>query len=93
MESATLDASKKSRWTDEEVEVLSPSDRLRLVERKLDRYFESGTLLAWLVDWKKQQIRIYAPDKVQTLTRPQDVLTGGEVLPGFKCRLRRVFHP
>jgi Uma2 family endonuclease len=74
------------------VEVLSPSDRLRLVERKLDRYFESGTLIAWLVDCKKQQVRIYAPDKVQTLRRPQDVLTGGEVLPGFKCKLSRIFH-
>ena len=75
------------------VEVLSPSDRLRLVERKLDRYFEAGTLAAWLVDWKKQQVCIYAPDKVEALTRPQQILTGGEVLPGFKCRLSRIFHP
>ena len=75
------------------VEVLSPSDRLREVHRKLDRYFEHGTRMAWWVDWKKQQIQIYTPDSIEALTRLQDVLGGGEVLPGFKCRLSQIFYP
>src|SRR6266571_8019181 len=33
------------------VEVLSPSDRLREVHRKLDRYFEYGTRMVWWVNW------------------------------------------
>jgi len=73
------------------VEVLSPSDRLREVHRKLDRYFERGTPLVWWVDWSKEQVHIYTPDSVTALTRPNDVLSGGEVLPGFKCRLSRIF--
>ncbi len=75
------------------VEVLSPSDRMRQVHRKLDLYFEFGTPLVWWVDWKKEQIHIYTPDSVGALTRPTDILTGGGVLPGFKCRLRQIFHP
>jgi len=74
------------------VEVLSPSDRLREVHRKLDRYFEYGARMAWWVDWKKEQIHIYTPDNIEALTRPADVLSGGEVLPGFKCRLSRIFR-
>jgi Uma2 family endonuclease len=74
------------------VEVLSPSDRLRQVHRKLDRYFEFGTRLVWWVDWKKEQVHIYTPDSVEALTQPDDVLSGGHVLPGFKCRLSRIFH-
>ena len=75
------------------VEVLSPSDRLREVHRKLDRYFEFGTRLVWWVDWTKEQVHIYTPDSIEALTRANDILTGGEVLPGFKCRLSRIFRP
>jgi Uma2 family endonuclease len=75
------------------VEVLSPSDRQRELHRKLDRYFEFGTRMVWWVDWRKEQVHIYTPDSVEALTRPGDLLRGGVVLPGFKCRLGRVFRP
>jgi Uma2 family endonuclease len=73
------------------VEVLSPSDRMRQVHQKLDHYFEHGTRLVWLVNWKTEQVHIYTPDSIAALTRPHDVLSGGTVLPGFKCRLSRIF--
>jgi len=75
------------------VEVLSPSDRLVQVHRKLDHYFEHGTRVAWLVNWRKEQVHIYTPDSIESFTRPNDTLTGGAVLPGFKCRLSRIFNP
>ncbi|HWX19271.1 MAG TPA: Uma2 family endonuclease [Candidatus Binatia bacterium] len=74
------------------VEVLSPSDRLREIHRKLDLYFEHGTSVVWLVNWKIEQVHIYRPDRIEALTRPQDVLSGEELLPGFRCRLSRIFH-
>jgi Uma2 family endonuclease len=74
------------------VEVISPSDRMTQIHRKLDRYFEHGTRLAWLVDWRKAHVHIHAPDSIDALTRPNDILTGGDVLPGFKCRLSRIFR-
>ena len=43
------------------VEVLSPSDRPKLIQQKLDRYFEHDTRLAWLVDWKKQEVTVHSP--------------------------------
>jgi Uma2 family endonuclease len=75
------------------VEVLSPSDRKTQMNRKLDHYFEHGSKLAWLVNCRKQQVSIYTSDSVETLTAPNDVLSGGEVLPGFKCKLRQIFLP
>lgn len=74
------------------VEVFSPSDRLTQTNRKLDHYFEHGTRLAWLVNWQKEQVHIYTPDNIEALTRPNDILTGGEVLRGFKCKLGRIFR-
>jgi Uma2 family endonuclease len=75
------------------VEVLSPSDRMTQINRKLEHYFEHGTRLAWLVNLRKQQIHIYTADSIEALTDLDDVLTGGAVLPGFKCKLRRIFLP
>ena len=74
------------------VEVLSPSDRMMQVNRKLDHYFEHGARLAWLVNWPKQQVHIYTSDSIESLTHLDDVLTGGLVLPGFKCKLRKIFQ-
>jgi Uma2 family endonuclease len=73
------------------VEVLSPNDRMREVHRKLDRYFEGGTQVVWWVNWKLEQVHIYTPDSIAALTGPNEVLSGGDVLPGFKCRLSRIF--
>jgi len=73
------------------VEVLSPGDRMVEINRKLDRYFEHGTRMAWLVNWRKQQVHIYTADSIEALTRPDDVLAGGAVLPGFKCELGQIF--
>jgi len=74
------------------VEVLSPSDRMRQINRKLDHYFEHGAKLAWLVNWRKHQVQIYTADSIESLTGLDDVLTGGLVLPGFKCKLRKIFQ-
>ena len=74
------------------VEVLSPSDRMMQVNRKLDHYFEHGTRLAWLVNWSKQQVHIYTADSIESLTNLDDFLTGGAVLPGFKCKLCKIFQ-
>jgi Uma2 family endonuclease len=75
------------------VEVLSPSDRMTQISRKLEHYFEHGTKLAWLVNCRKQQVHIYTADNIEALTDLDDVLTGGEILPGFKCKLRKIFLP
>jgi Uma2 family endonuclease len=75
------------------VEVLSPSDRMTQINRKLEHYFEHGARLAWLVNLRKQQVLIYTADSVEGLTDLDDVLTGGAVLPGFKCKLRKIFLP
>jgi len=75
------------------VEVLSPSDRMTQVNRKMEHFFEHGARLAWLVNWRKQQIHIFTPDSIEALTAPDDLLTGGAVLPGFKCKLRQIFLP
>ena len=73
--------------------MLSAGDRMTVINRKLEHYFEFGAKLAWLVNWRKEQIIIYTSDSVESLTRPTEVLTGGGVLPGFKCKVGGIFRP
>jgi Uma2 family endonuclease len=74
------------------VEVVSPSDRWRDVEDKIQAYVQAGVRLLWVLDPRTQSATIYAPGRPpRTLRAPDDVLDGGEVLPGFQVALRELF--
>jgi Uma2 family endonuclease len=73
------------------IEVLSPSNTRREMERKRRDYFGAGTLLVWEIDPKKEIVEVYtAPDSVKRLTKA-DNITGNSVLPGFKVRVADLF--
>ena len=61
------------------------------IKRKLEKYFHHGTRLAWVVDPKRQTVTVHSLDALAKLTGLASTLTGGEVLPGFRCRLRSLF--
>ncbi|WP_287127527.1 Uma2 family endonuclease [Candidatus Cyanaurora vandensis] len=65
------------------VELRSPTDSLRELQRKMREYQGNGTRLGWLLDPQHQSVEIYRPNQeVEILTAPA-LLTGEEVLPGF----------
>lgn len=73
------------------VEVLSRKNTRREMERKLKEYFLSGVRLAWLVDPATRRVRVFeSPDDVVELG-PDDVLDGGEVLPGLRIPVSKLF--
>lgn len=74
------------------VEVLSPSDTIRQTESKIADYFAYGTCLAWLVNPRRLQVRVYhRPGEHLLLEGSAAELDGGDVLPGFKYSLGRLF--
>ncbi len=73
------------------VEVLSRKNTKAEIDRKLHEYFHSGTRLAWIIDPRKRNVRVHtAPEQFQLLTEDQ-ILDGGDVLPGLSLPLREVF--
>jgi Uma2 family endonuclease len=73
------------------VEVLSPKNTPKEMERKLRDYFKAGTRLVWLLYPKTQTAEVYtSPDDKRRVGKNQS-LDGGEVLPGFRVALRRIF--
>lgn len=75
------------------VEVLSPSNTRREMERKRSEYFQAGAQLVWIVDLDLRTVDVYtpaSPDVPVTLAQ-HEKLTGGEVLPGFELLLVDLF--
>jgi len=69
------------------VEVLSPSDRFVDVMRKVQEYLRAGAQLVWVIDPKGRSAAVFRPDGVPLLLGEDDLLDGGDLLPGFSLRL------
>lgn len=73
-------------------EILSPGDRPGVVLRKTREWLTAGVRLVWVVDPIRAVARMYGRDGTETLVPANGELTGGDVLPLFRCRLRSVFE-
>lgn len=74
------------------VEVISKGNTSEEMERKLDEYFEAGTRLVWYVDPQARIVRVYTASKGVVELQEGQTLEGGEVLPGFRLPLARLFR-
>ena len=68
------------------VEVLSPKNTKKEMDRKRREYFAAGATLVWIVDPKRTVEVFTAPDQSTVLDETQ-TLAGGTVLPGFKLAI------
>ena len=74
------------------VEVLSPSDTVRVTEEKIAQYFENGTRLAWVVHPHSQSVYVYRRGPVaDDVLSIKDSLGGEKVVPGFSLVVASIF--
>jgi len=73
------------------VEVVSPSDQVIDLDRKIADYFDAGVRRVWVLNPDLRVARIYrALDDVAQMIGGAD-LADPEILPGFRCPLTEVF--
>jgi Uma2 family endonuclease len=73
------------------LELRSPTDRLAVVQAKMEEYLANGARLGWLLDPEQRRVYVYRPDApVARLDRPETV-AGDPVLPGFVLDLREIW--
>jgi Uma2 family endonuclease len=75
------------------VEVISESNTKKEIARKRREYFAHGAQLVWEVDPRKQTVDVYTSRSKKTRLRVGDILDGGDVLPGFKLPVKKLFSP
>jgi Uma2 family endonuclease len=72
------------------VEVLCPGDRPRFVLDKIGEYLEAGVPLVWVIDPRRSSAVVYRSLSQVRELRPDDLLDGEDVLPGFRCVLGEI---
>jgi len=73
------------------VEVVSPDDRYSEVEKKVKMWFEAGALRVWVLNPLQRTASDYSAPRRFRILREEDELEGGEVVPGFRCRVAELF--
>lgn len=73
------------------VEVLSPNDRIKGTEEKIEQSIEAGCRLAWLVNPRMRTVKIYFSNAGTKTIAIGEELDGDELLPGFCCQVAEVF--
>ncbi|OQA13167.1 MAG: hypothetical protein BWY64_03740 [bacterium ADurb.Bin363] len=74
------------------VEVNSPYDTYTEVFKKVLTWLGAGVLQVWVVDYESRTIIIYYTDGRSRILHTDDELDGGDILPGFKCKVREIFE-
>jgi Uma2 family endonuclease len=72
------------------VEVASPSQTGPSIEEKTSSASPLARLI-WAVDPVRRAVRVRRPDGTDRLLTEQDVLDGGDVLPGFRLPVGKFF--
>ena len=74
------------------VEVFAPNETVADYEEKVAEYLSWGVRLIWLVDPNTRTVTVIRANGERQTLSEKDVLTGEDVVPGFKIRVKRIFE-
>ena len=73
------------------VEVVSPRDTYREVDKEVKAWLDAGAMMVWVVNPNGRSISVYRSATDIKILTENDQLTGEDVLPGFACRVGDIF--
>jgi len=73
------------------VEVVSPNDLFSEVVTKVEEYLRAGVRLVWVIDPTSRSVYVYEANNALLRVREEEELSGGQVLPGFRCTVGQLF--
>jgi Uma2 family endonuclease len=74
------------------VEILSPSNTPAGVHAKVADYFAAGARRVWVIDSESQSVTDYESLLAPRVIDTDELLEGGDVLPGFLVRVGEIFE-
>lgn len=74
------------------VEVDSPNDRPGDIAEKIAEWLAFGVRLLWSIQPKKRTVTVHQSGTAPLVLGDTDTLTGGDVLPAFRCRVSEIFE-
>jgi len=73
------------------VEVNSPWDSYVKVIKKVNEWLTAGVKQVWVIDPEDLSVAVYYSSEKYRIYDSEDILTGGDILPGFKCEVKDIF--
>ena len=93
----SLTAEEKNGFTplcpDFVVELRSSSDRLSVLQSKMEEYITNGARLGWLLDPLERRAHIYRPGAQPEILDNPDTISADPELPGFSLDLKPIWEP
>ncbi|MCA1995505.1 MAG: Uma2 family endonuclease [Coleofasciculus sp. S288] len=74
------------------LELMSPTDSLKVTQDKMKEYMENQVRLGWLIDPKTRRVEIYRQGQDVEILKSPTLLSGEDVLPGFILNLQLVWN-
>ncbi|MDW8222048.1 MAG: Uma2 family endonuclease [Gemmatales bacterium] len=75
------------------VEVVSPTDEVAEVDKRIRDYQEAGVPLIWVVHPESRQVDVHRLGERGEILGEGEELRGEPVLPGFRVAVREIFQP
>jgi Uma2 family endonuclease len=70
---------------------ISPGDTYSEVEEKVEDWLNAGVRTVWVVNPRRLSVTVYRSLTDVTRLSEGDELDGGEVVPGFRCKVSGIF--
>jgi Uma2 family endonuclease len=74
------------------VEVMGDSQSASDLAAKALEHLTAGAKMVWVVDPAPERVMVFSPPNQIRVLRRDEVLDGGDVLPGFSCRVAEMFE-
>jgi Uma2 family endonuclease len=75
------------------IEIVSPTNLAAEIDRKVGDYFETGVRQVWVLYPQTRRTYVFTSPTETTVFDAGDVISGGDVLPGFELRIDDLFAP
>jgi Uma2 family endonuclease len=70
------------------VELRSPSDSLKRLQKKMEEYIKNGAQLGWLLDPSARKVYVYRPGAEVEVSEDPETVSGEPLLRGFTLDVR-----
>jgi Uma2 family endonuclease len=74
------------------VEVLSPSDKLKIAKEKMEQWIANGVQLGWLIDGDRETVYVYRRSRPTQIHRGIAKLAGDGPVKGFRLQMRSIWQ-
>ncbi len=74
------------------LELMSPTDDLITVQKKMEEYMSNGVRLGWLINPEDKQVEVYCPGKAKELLESPNTIANDDVLPGLIIELDTIWE-